>query len=142
MRVFGFVMLLGTMCGLGCGSSAPTVKENLPPIAQVHGKALYRGKPLEGILVQFHPLFDMGSVKFIPEGKTAADGTFAIESGHKGAPVGEYAVTFTYPDPSYDPQDGGTPADRWKGRYSSKDKSRFKVKVKEGENQLETFQID
>ncbi|HEY1189320.1 MAG TPA: hypothetical protein VGE74_16830 [Gemmata sp.] len=89
----------------------------------------------------FHPLFDMGSVKFTPTGTTGADGTFTLVSGHDGAPVGEYAVTFTYPEP-WDPQEGGTPVDRWKGKYSNPAKPRFKITVKEGDNSLAPFRLD
>ncbi|WP_149113963.1 carboxypeptidase regulatory-like domain-containing protein [Limnoglobus roseus] len=114
----------------------------MPPLVPVRGSVLYQGKPLEGVAVEFHPLFDMGAVKFSPFGKTAADGTFTLVSGNDGAPVGEYAVTFTYPDPKWDPQEGGTPADRWKGKYSNAAKSKFKVKIAEGSNDLEPFKLD
>jgi hypothetical protein len=137
MRFFWLVVLSWGLCVAGCGEPEPT--SALPPVFPVKGKVIYRGKGLEGVVVQLNPLFD--SIKFTPEGKTGADGSFSVSCGPDGAPAGEYVVTFSYPQQT-DPGDEGSMVDRWKGKYSDPKKSKFKVKIVDGPNELPAFKLD
>lgn len=123
---------------LGCEAKpVPT-----PRTTPVRGKVLVNGRGVGGVVVVFHPLFDIGPVKFAPGATTNKDGTFELTSGEAGAPVGEYTVTFAWPEPSKDPEEGDLKVDRWKGRYSDPKASKFKVTVKDGDNELPPFKLD
>ena len=85
----------------------------------------------------------MGRAQFAPSAVTDDNGEFRLQSYHPddGAPVGEYAVTFTWPQHvnTGDESDPVPEVDQLRGLYSDPRKSRFKVTVREGENTLEPF---
>ena len=114
------------------------------PVFPVRGKALHEGEPAEGALVIFHPLSSPGPAPLTPHGRVQADGTFeptTYESGD-GAPSGEYAVTFFWPEPPKSPvDDPDSGPDRLRGRYSDPQASPFRVPIGEGTNELEPFQL-
>lgn len=140
--VFRAVICGGVLGGLAGCESKP-VPPKLPPAVPVHGRVVYKGKGVEGVAVTLNPLFDIGPVKFAPGGTTDADGRFEINSvGTPGAPVGEYAVTMAWPEPSKDPGDAGNPDDRWKGKYADPAKARWRVKITDGKPELDPFQLD
>src|SRR5947209_5994423 len=75
-------------CSGGCASLNP-----------VQGKILYKGQPLKGAVLTFHP---KGGGKNItvdpPIGTSGEDGSFRLTTGNKeGAPAGEYVVTLICP---------------------------------------------
>ncbi len=92
----------------------------------------------------FHPLFDIGPRKFAPGGTTDKDGWFQLSSvtASDGAPEGEYAVTFTWPEPSKDPEEGNLKVDRWQNKYGNPAASRWKIQIREGTSELPPFQLD
>lgn len=131
---------------LGCGSDKPA---SLAPsnTAPVNGSVTYKGKPAVGFRVTFHPQFDIGSVKFTPNGETDKQGRFTLSTGApgNGAPPGKYKVTIEKPYATSDRKTGlDTEADELKGKYSPKDPSasKFEVEVKSGDNNLEPFRLD
>src|SRR5262245_65058575 len=83
------IALVGLAClvAVGCGGSLSP-----PSTVPVTGSVLVNGKPVAGITVKFHPQFDMGSVKFIPNAMTDKDGRFTLNTAAPGdgAPKGEY----------------------------------------------------
>ena len=118
-----------------------------PPAAEpVMGSVTQKGKPAAGIVVKFHPQFEMGRVKFTPSGETGQDGKFILNTGAagNGAPRGDYIVTLEKPRIVSDRQNSGieTEVDDLKGKYSDPSKSEWKVTIKSGDNVLEPFQID
>src|SRR5262249_5043139 len=70
-----------------------------PSTVPAQGTVLVRGKPKAGVRVTYHPQFNIGAVKFTPNGTTDARGKFTLSSGKPGdgAPRGEYVVTFEFP---------------------------------------------
>jgi hypothetical protein len=141
MRFFGWFVLVGTILACaGCGGPTSTAP-SIPKTSPVRGSVLVKGKPLEGVEVIFHPLFDTGSLKYTPLGTTASDGSYSLSCGPDGAPPGEYAVTFKYPVQT-DPGDAGSMVDRWNGKYANPKQSKFKVTIKDSDNQLEPFRLD
>ena len=130
-------LVCAAVAGCGGGLSAPTT-------APVSGTVQFRGKPAVGVKVTFHPKFDMGSVKFTPNGLTDKDGRFTLNTAAPGdgAPPGEYAVTFELPRVTADQRGLDTEVDVWKGKYSDPEKSTFKVTIQKGDNALETFKLD
>jgi 5-hydroxyisourate hydrolase-like protein (transthyretin family) len=110
----------------------------------VSGTVLVKGKPAAGVKVTFHPQFDMGSVKFTPNGETGKDGRFTLNTAAPGdgAPPGDYAVTFELMQAATDKRGLDTEVDVWKGKYADPAKSSWKVTIKGGDNVLEPFKLD
>ena len=111
-----------------------------PDTVPAGGSVLLKGKPKAGIRVTYHPQFDVGHVKFTPNGTTNAEGKFNLSSARPfdGAPPGEYIVTFDFPYIPSGPIE--EEVDLFKGKYSDPAKSQWRVKVES--NSQETFQLD
>jgi len=111
----------------------------------VSGKVVYRGQPAAGFRVAFHPLSEWGGPRFAPSGITDENGEFQLHSYAEddGAPAGDYAVTFSWPQEvsSGDPDDAPRLVDRLKGALNNVQTSRFKVTVESGDNTIEPFVI-
>ncbi|WP_246523348.1 carboxypeptidase-like regulatory domain-containing protein [Gemmata palustris] len=139
-RLFGNVIWCAILTNFGCDSKAPPTPATTP----VKGQILVQGKGVAGARVVFHPQFDVGAVKFAPGATTDKEGRFQLGSAgpSDGAPVGEYAVTFTWPEPTKNPDEGDLQVDRWRNKYNDPAKSKWKITIKEGDNQLEPFKID
>lgn len=122
--------------------------ENIEPpkTFPVSGSVTLKGKPAPGIRVKFHPQFDMGEVKFIPEGETGPDGTFVLSTGApgNGAPPGDYAITFEKPviESAQKSNYLETEIDAFQGKYAVPEDSRWTVSVNSGENLLGPFELD
>jgi hypothetical protein len=132
--------LVAILMPSGCGGPAKLAG---PPPQPVRGKVLYQGKPAAGFRVSFNPLAEQVGPRFAPAAITNENGEFQLRSYHEndGAPVGEYVVTFAWPQAvsNGDPDDAPTQVDRLRGSYSDPKRSQFKVSVREGENALEPF---
>lgn len=125
---------------VGCGGNGISA----PRTAPTSGTVLFKGKPAEGVKVTFHPKFDMGSVKFTPNGVTGKDGRFTLSTAapKDGAPPGEYSVTFELLRAGADKRGLDTEFDVWKGKYGDPATSKWTVEVKGGTNDLEPFRLD
>jgi hypothetical protein len=131
-----------------------------PKLNPVKGKVLYKGNPIAGAVVVFH-LKGADDLKAVPptgvtrdvpkveteEGLVLSEeyGTFTLTTGQKeGAPAGEYVVTITWPKPNREEGKMSiTPietSDQLKGAYANPAKG-FKVEIKNGDNQLEPFNL-
>jgi hypothetical protein len=122
---------------LGCSQ-----KETLNPVL---GKVIYQGQPLAGALVSFHPEDGKSS---LATGYTKEDGTFKAVTGDvEGAKPGTYKITIMCQVPVKTKTEGmsfggmGETEDRLKGAYANRDASQITVKIKEGPNQLEPFDL-
>jgi len=114
----------------------------------VQGKVLYKGQPLEGAVVTFHPKGAGKSITLLrPIGRSGADGTFTVTTGDKeGAPAGEYVVTLVCPEVVNLAKGKISTAppetkDRFQGAYAKSETSHLRAEVKAGPNQLEPFQL-
>ena len=109
----------------------------------VHGKVVYKGQPAQGFRVAFYPLADIGRLRFAPAAVTDGKGEFTLRSYNTadGAPPGEYAVTFSWPQHinTGEEADPMPEVDQLRGAYSDPQKSKFKVTVREGENVFDPF---
>jgi hypothetical protein len=136
-------MLAAAMASIGCQQSRAL---DLPPLHPVQGVVKYRGQPASGFRVTFHPLSDIGALKFAPSAVTAADGSFKLRSYQPddGAPAGEYAVTFEWPDHFIreDDPDPVPEVDQLRGAYSNPQASAHKVTVVEGSNQVPVIELN
>lgn len=140
----GCVLAVGMLTSallVGCGEQAPSGPQPYP----VKGQVTFQGKPAAGFRVSFYPLFEQSGPKFAPSALTDENGQFALRSYQPGdgAPPGDYAVTFSWPQsvPGPDPDDAPQEVDRLKGRFGNPQQSAFKVTVQEGENMLEPFAL-
>jgi hypothetical protein len=127
------------MVAVGCGDQI-----SAPRTVPVSGTVLVNGKPAAGIKVTFHPQFNMGSVKFTPNGLTDKDGRFILSTAAPGdgAPRGDYAVTFELMQGATDERGLDTEVDAWKGKHADPARSSWKVTIKRGDNVLEPFNLD
>jgi hypothetical protein len=136
IAAFALVCTFAIGCG-GGGIKAPST-------APVSGTVLFKGKPVAGVKVTFHPQFDMGSVKFTPNGETNKEGKFTLSTAAAGdgAPPGDYMVTFELLRGGSDKAGRDIEVDVWKGKYADPEKGERKVTIKSGENALEPFSLE
>jgi hypothetical protein len=135
----GLVVIIAADCLINVFGD-PLVPFKPPSTVPVTGTVLVGGKPKAGVRVTYHPQFDIGAVKFTPNGITNSAGKFTLSSGKPGdgAPPGEYVVVFDFPVVT----SGGIEKeiDLFKGKYSDPAASRWKVKVTK--DSQETFQLN
>jgi hypothetical protein len=115
------------------------------------GKVTYKGNPIKGAIVVFHPKdANMNSQR--PSGVTDEGGAFSLTTGTKaGAPAGDYLVTITWPEEAPVKPKGGkimntdadTPdmPDRLKGRFADSTRTTLKATIKGGSNDIPTFDL-
>jgi hypothetical protein len=136
------VVLVALVCAtiVGCGGKGISVPRTVP----TSGTVLFKGKPAEGVKVTLHPNFDMGSVKFTPNGVTGKDGRFTLSTAAAGdgAPPGEYSVTFELLRSGTDKRGLDSEIDVWKGKYGDPATSPYTIEIKKGDNSLEPFRLE
>ena len=141
MRFRFLTFVLAAMSILAASCSKQTLPGPVPH--PVHGKVMYRGQPAKGFRVVFYPLGEQGKRKFAPSAISDEKGEFRLCSYHPddGAPTGEYAVTFQWPQAvkTIDENELPQEVDRLQDRYSNPKTSRFKATVREGDNTLDPF---
>lgn len=124
----------------GCGGGV-----RVPECVPVQGWVSYRGKPIAGVRVSYHPQFNIGRVEFIPSGDTGPTGEFTLSTGAagNGAPAGEYVVTFEKPRIVSDRQNSGIEleVDEWQGRFADPAASAWKVTVDRDRAEPVTFEL-
>jgi len=134
------LFVLGAIAGCGGRSITP------PFSAPVNGTVTMGGQPVTGVLVKFHPQFDIGRIQFIPSGETDSEGRFLLSTGAdgNGAPPGDYVVTFEKLRVESDIQNSGIEmeVDEFGGKYSNPQTSPWLVTVEDGENELEPFELE
>jgi hypothetical protein len=112
------------------------------PVFPVEGRILYEGRPLAHAFLVFHPVNDAGPQLTRPTATAENDGTFAPTTyeAADGAPAGEYAVTVEwYRPPTRD--DVAPGPNQLPALYSKPASTPFKIRIVEGTNRLEPFQI-
>lgn len=128
------------MVAVGCGPRGISA----PSTAPVSGSVLIKGRPATGVRVTFHPQFDLGSVGFTPSGETGRNGRFTLSTAapSDGAPPGDYVVTFELFRGGADSRGRDIEVDMWKGKFADPASSKWKVTIKDGDNQLDPFEIE
>lgn len=138
--LIGLPLLLAVAMG-GCGKKPV----NGLAVYAVRGKVAYQGRPAANFRVAFHPATTWAGPQFAPSGVTDSEGRFIIGSykADDGAPAGEYAVTFTWPKHlnTMDDDSGAPEVDQLRGQYADPQKSTFQVSVREGQNELQPFEL-
>jgi hypothetical protein len=122
----------------GCG------REERTPVFPVRGQVVYAGKPAVRARVAFHRLDATGTQSERPNALVAEDGIFRLSTrrAYDGAPAGEYAVTITWPSPSKKEDGFDAGPDVFNNRYADPKTTPFRVRVKEGENELGPFVVN
>lgn len=129
------VPLLALLSGCNKGEQRPEVH----PVA---GQLTVNGQPAEGALLSFHPAdgvnFDQRGSR--PRATVEADGSFTVSTygDGDGAPAGEYAVSVVW----IENPESATPVDKLDGRFADPEQSEWRVRIEEGENQLEPYRIE
>jgi serine/threonine-protein phosphatase CPPED1 len=115
---------------------------NRKPVHAVRGKVHFEGTPTPDARVVFY-FVDAANKKLIRAGDALveADGSFTLSTytANDGAPVGEYVVTVTWPEPAFDAQ-GRPGPNRLPGRYAGTETSPLRVQVRSGTNEF-TFNL-
>jgi hypothetical protein len=121
-------------------------------LQSVSGKVLYKGQPIKGAVVTFHPKAGDEMKTQRPGGVTGEDGTFSLSTGKEpGAAPGDYVVTIIWlKEPegtAAKPKVIGTepppvPDDAFQGRYADRSRSQITATIKPGVNQLEPFKLE
>ena len=120
------ILVLASIClgSFGCG------RGDIPELGTVAGKVTMDGKPLAGVMVQFHSAAGgrPGS------GTTASDGTYELlyTAGAKGTKLGPSKIEITTVWPDGEPKPGEK--ETIPAKYNSE--SELKEEVKKGRNQL------
>ncbi len=131
LALFAALLLSVGACG------GPSNQGNRKPVHPVHGQLLVGGKPASGALVFFVPVNEPAEpTDPRPRATVSSDGSFDVSmyADKDGAPVGEYSVIVMW--------EGEGGYDKLKGQYSDPAKSKLRVTVKEGKNDLPPFQLN
>ncbi|MDW8243585.1 MAG: hypothetical protein RMJ88_10275 [Thermogemmata sp.] len=114
------------------------------------GKVTYKGKPLAGALVTFHPKNSSDPRVERPVGYTQEDGTFTVSTAQKtGAPAGQYVLTVIC-NRTVKPEGKGKilgtgideeTVDILGGAYTNPNTSKLTVEVKPGNNELPPLEL-
>jgi hypothetical protein len=114
------------------------------------GKVTYKGDPIKGAIVIFHPKnAAMNSQR--PSGVTDESGTYTLMTGTKaGAPPGDYVATVVWREEPAAKAKGKSMStdtdvpdapDRLKGRYGDSASSKLTATIKSGSNTIPTFEL-
>ena len=115
--------------GSGCKEEmkgGPRVK-----VVPVTGKLLVNGKPQEGVFITFNRTSDRG-VDFAvpnPEGATDKEGVISVTTYYigDGSPPGDYTLTLQWS--TRNELTGNYGGDKFKGKFTNKEKSEHKVTI-------------
>lgn len=104
------------------------------------GRISINGKPPAGALVELFPTTKTDQRNSRPWGLVKDDGTFILSTydGEPGVPAGDYQLTLRWPPDASKP----SMIDKLKSRYSSPEKSQWKITIKEGENVLPPVELN
>jgi hypothetical protein len=122
----------------GCGG------ERRPALHPVHGTVTLQGRPAEQAVVVLRPAIPGARPNPPSHGTVGPDGTFRLGTFAEadGVPVGEYLVTITWPLDKTDAAGDVLTIDRLKGRFAEPARSKWRVTIREGDNELEPFRLD
>lgn len=138
---------------VGCSRhSSPPI-----PLIPVTGTVLSQGKGVPGVQLVLvaadaspsNPTDEL--TNYYPHGVTDAAGRFELSTfvAGDGAPLGNWIVTMTWPDERVPAAvkeqllaSGDQLPDRLRGRYASRERSKFKVKITESPTTLPTLHIE
>lgn len=124
--------------GVSCSSK--------PSLHPVQGRVTYRGQPLAGAVVSFHPEGQSDLTVEPAVGLTKEDGAFTLTTGQDtGAAAGSYIVTIICSE-VVKPTGGISTAppdsrDRLNGVYANVGTSQIKIEIKPGPNDLAPFAL-
>jgi hypothetical protein len=142
-RIWAWSFALPCVIAFGCNTRTA--------FYPVEGSVRHHGKAVSGVVVTFHPKDGDPITAVRPVGFTGADGKFNLTTGQdKGAPAGEYAVTFLWPKEvvkEKNPKEFKMNMtvetyDGFEGAYTNAQTTNFKAEVKRGETKLEPFLLE
>jgi hypothetical protein len=122
------------------GKSTPHV-----PTHPAHGQAFFNGDPIPQASVVLEPVWTPQPNFPRPHGTIGEDGSFALETyaPEDGAPPGEYRAIVTHFVRAQGEDFEGSPAPRNQlpARYASFNTSGLVVQIKEGQNEIPSFEL-
>lgn len=131
------MLLLGlaaSLACLGCGQDWQA------PTHPAKGQITINGEPPVGAVVELHSTGEQPDVRNSrPWAIVQADGSYTLTTYETadGAPIGQYAVIVKWPPDVSKP----SLEDRLRGAYARSERSRWKVTIAEGDNELPPIAI-
>jgi hypothetical protein len=138
-RGLGLVLVAGLVLGISSCS-----RGDRKVVYPVRGQGFFKGKPAEGAQVTLVPLDDNDTQTPRPGAQVRKNGSFRLSTyaSYDGAPAGRYAVTILYRSPERKVDDENRGPDLLRGKYSDPQTTRLKVEVKDGTNELGSFNLE
>ncbi len=119
-------------------------RDTRPPRYPVRGTVTFQKRPATGAVVVLRPVSPAPLKEPLPHGEVGPDGTFRLSTFDvgDGAPAGEYVVTISWPEVKAEPGGGEVfGRDRLSGRYNDPAKSKWRVQIRERDNEIQPLEI-
>jgi hypothetical protein len=137
-RIAFIALALAALTAPGCGEAKP---ERIP-LHAVQGAITFKGQPIPGAFLIFHPKTPDESVP-TPRASVNGAGAFALSTydGGDGAPEGEYIVTVQWYKPIRNGADVVAGPNVIPRKYAAPSTSNLSVRVAAGSNQLPPIRL-
>jgi len=140
-RISNAFLLLALLGVVGCRKS-----DDRKPAFAVSGTAIYKGEPMAGAMISFHPHGDTDPRALRAQATADREGRFQMTTyaTGDGVPAGEYAVTIYWPakrtkgkvaDPTAEEED--MPPDRLNKVYTVPATTKLRATVREQPNTID-----
>ena len=133
--------VLFALLTFGCGQG-----EGRKPVFPVSGRVTYKGEPMAGTMIGFHPLDDPDPRAVRMQAIADLDGNYTLTTytTGDGAPAGEYAVTLYWPGQRVkrktdnpESEDDEIPPDRLNRSYADPKSTKLRATVQAMPNKLD-----
>jgi hypothetical protein len=126
------------LTSLGCGEA----QSERAPLHSVQGTITFKGRPIPGAFVTFHPKTPREHVP-TPRASVTNAGSFALSTfdGGDGAPEGEYVVTVQWYKPVRRGGDIVAGPNVLPRKYAAASTSDLNVRIASGDNQLPPIRL-
>lgn len=123
---------------LGCSSNE---RMERVPVYPAKLKLLYQGRPAKGAYVVLRPIDGVSQAHPPAYGEADVEGIvkFTTYEAYDGAAIGNYIITATWTE--IDDDENQSP-DRFRGKYSSPEKSKLRCVIEKGDNDLGVINIE
>jgi hypothetical protein len=137
-RIAFIALALATLTAPGCGEAKP----ERVPLHAVQGAITFKGQPIPGAFLTFHPKAPVESVP-TPRASVNGSGEFTLSTydGGDGAPEGEYVVTVQWYKPIRNGADVVAGPNVIPRKYAAPSTSNLNVRVAAGSNQLPPIRL-
>jgi hypothetical protein len=132
------VIFVIVSANIGCSSNEEMERV---PVYPAKLKLFYKGQPAKGAYVVLRPITGVSQAHPPAYGEVDADGIvkFTTYEAYDGAALGDYIITATWTE--IDDDENESP-DRFRGKYSTPEKSKLRCVIEKGNNDLGVINIE